>query len=401
MGSRTIRSRTHHSPYATKLLYTILLLFVICSLVNAQAPAALPTIDAPDLNIKKLDKDYSSTPNEGTTTTKTVVIVITPSPTGKTHHGDNDGNDDSGGSNNPWQNGDPVEPYMVAPGDSSSTASQPDNTASAGDGTTPTDASSQDANTSDNPTQYQNDGSALKRMVLISSIMGTAGFVSIIAVATLLLIRRRDRKRRELKRSADIELQQPTAVVNSDNGGYNNNGSDRGNGSSPPHTRQSTAFNYLADGQRYSEYNPSAPMLAPLPPAQTSNNALRTHYLDIPQLSDDISRSRRNTHTLAQTQAIPPPSAPSAKELGAEHEHDLHYRPNNYLPSTSSQQPSSSQSSRPFRDDASIASSQDAPPAYTPSAPPSYLIPDYPSTVPSRHRQQSDSTTNPSRIRQD
>ncbi|KAJ2959308.1 hypothetical protein NQZ79_g5213 [Umbelopsis isabellina] len=384
-----------------KLSYTILLFFVICSLVNAQAPTALPTIDAPDVNIKKMDKDYSSTPNEGTTTTKTVVIVITPTSTGKTHNGNDDGNDDSGDSKNPWQNGDPVEPYMVATGDSSSTASQPDNTAPAGNGASPTDASSQDADAGDNHTQDQGDGGAMRRMVLISSIVGTAGFVSIIAAATLLFIRRRDRKRRESKRSADIELQQPAAALDSDNGDYNNNGNDRGNGSSPPPTTQSTTFSYSADGQHYSEFNPSAPMLAPLPQAQTSNNALRTHYLDIPQVSDDISRPRRNTHTLAQTQAIPPPSAPSAKELGAED--DCHYRHghNNYLPSDSSQQPSSSQSSRPFRDDVSIASSQDAPPAYTPSAPPSYLITDYSSSGQSRHRQQSDSTTNPSRIRQD
>lgn len=399
MGSRTTRSRTHHSPYATKFLCSIFVLFVICSLVNAEAPAALPTIDASNVNIKKLDKDYSSTPSDGTITTKTVVIVITPTSTGKTHKGDNDGDDDSGDSNNPWQNGNPVEPYMVATGDSSSTAYQPENTAPGGDGDSPNDASSQDANAHDDHTQDQGDGGALKRMVLISSIVGTAGFVSIIAAATLLFIRRRDRKKRESKRSADIELQQSTAALNNDNGGYNNNGNDRGNGSSPPHTSQSTTFSYLAEGQHYSEFNPSAPMLAPLPQAQTGNNALRTHYLDIPQISDDMSRPQRNAHTLAHTQAIPPPSAPSAKELGDEH--DSHYRRNNYLQSNSSQQPSSSQPSRPFRDDASIASSQDAPPAYTPSAPPSYLIPEYSSTGPSRHRQQSDSTTNPSRIRQD
>jgi hypothetical protein len=392
MRSRTIRSRTHHSPYAAKLSYTILLFFVICSLVNAQAPTALPTIDASNVNIKKMDKDYSSTPNEGATTTKTVVIVIQPTPTEKTHNkDDDDGNSNSGASNNPWQNGDPVEPYMVATGDSSTT--DPANTASMAEDASPTDASSQDSNDNDNH-QNQGDGGALKRMVLISSIVGTAGFVSIIAAATLLFIRRRDRKRRESKTPADIELQPPVTSLSDNGGSNNNNGNNRGTHSTPD---QSTTFSYSADGQDYPEYNPSAPILAPLPQVHTGNNALRTHFLDIPHISNDMSRPR-NTHNLMQTQAIPPPSAPTAKELGAEDESHYRHGHNDYLPSSSNQQASSSQSSRPFRDDVSIASSQDAPPAYTPSAPPSYLITDYSSTGPSRYRQQPDSTTNHSRI---
>ncbi|KAI9287574.1 hypothetical protein BC943DRAFT_195316 [Umbelopsis sp. AD052] len=115
------------------------------------------------------------------------------------------------------------------------------------------------------------------------------------------------------------------------------------------------------------------------------------HYLDIPSLSHDGSSSR-SMRTLAHTQAIPPPSAPTAKELNDDHDNLYHLVARDYS-SSSAGPPSGSRTISTYRDDSSVTSSQDAPPAYTPSAPPHYILADYPGPHiigTSRSRQQHD-----------
>lgn len=354
-------TRRISNPQAATLSHIILVLFIICSIVHAQLPPA-PNIEVSKPVIKQLDKDYpGNTTASDNITTKTVTIVLEAQ---KTH--DPNDNDSSDSSDNSWQNGGHVNPYMVATDGPTATV-RPGDTAAPDSVTAPTDAPNGDAT---DDSVINQDQSNVRRMTLISSIVGTIGFVSLLAVASLLYVRKRERKRLEKLRQGDIELRdQPRA---GGGGGGDNHNSTSSNGHQPA----PMPFISPEDTQSLTDSQPSAPMLAPIPLAHGSgNNTLRRHYLEIPQVSSASMSPTRNMHTLAHTQAIPPPSAPTAKEIHAEDE-NLHHLRNDYSSSTAGQQ-SSSRRFPSFRDDASITSSQEAPPAYSPSAPPLYFLADF------------------------
>jgi len=355
-------TRRISNPQAATLSHIILVLFIICSIVHAQLPPA-PNIEVSKPVIKQLDKDYpGNTTASDNITTKTVTIVLEAQ---KTH--DPNDNDSSDSSDNSWQNGGHVNPYMVATDGPTATV-RPGDTAAPDSVTAPTDAPNGDAT---DDSVINQDQSTVRRMTLISSIVGTIGFVSLLAVASLLYVRKRERKRLEKLRQGDIELRdQPRA---GGGGGGDNHNSTSSNGHQPA----PMPFISPEDTQSLTDSQPSAPMLAPIPLAHGSgNNTLRRHYLEIPQVSSASMSPTRNMHTLAHTQAIPPPSAPTAKEIHAEDENLHHLVRNDYSSSTAGQQ-SSSRRFPSFRDDASITSSQEAPPAYSPSAPPLYFLADF------------------------
>lgn len=367
-------TRRKSIPRATTLSHIILVLFIICSIVHAQSPPA-PTIEVSNLVIKKLDKDGLDNSTSDNITTKTVTIVLE---TQKTH---DSSDDDSDSGDSSWQNGGHVKPYMVATGEPSATI-QPGDTATPDSGAAATAVPNDDA--ADDNALVNQDQSTVRRMILISSIVGTVGFVSLLAAATLLYIRKKDRKRRGKQQSSDIELDDQSR-------GPPNNDSTS---SVQPMFQQPTTFVLPDETQSRNDSQPSAPMLAPLPMAHGSgNNTMRRHYLEIPNISSAVipTRTMRN---LAHTQSIAPPSAPTAKEIHAEDENLYRLVGSEYSSSARGQRQSTSRRHPSFQDDSSVTSSQDAPPAYTPSAPPLYFYADYPeATGTSRSRQQSRRTT--------
>ncbi|KAI8579570.1 hypothetical protein K450DRAFT_241614 [Umbelopsis ramanniana AG] len=365
--------RRHTTSYAVVSYQILLVISVICSIAQAHSPPA-PTIELSGLVIKQLDKDLLPSKTAEAVETKTVTIVVEATP--KTY---NPNDDDDDNSDNSWQNGGHVKPNIVATGDSTSSA-EPTNTAAGNDNPQSSPLPNSDG-VDDNYTDPNPNG--VKRLVLISSLVGTVGFVSLLAAATLLYMRKRSHSRRNKTRNDDIELNEHRS-----RGGDPNDGSD--GGSSRPILQR--PYGLPDEAHSLPDSEPSAPMLAPLPMAHTpGNDSLRQHYLEIPSLSHDGSPSR-SMRTLAHTQAIPPPSAPTAKELNDDHANLYHLVARDY-PSSSAGLPSGSRPISTFRDDSSVTSSQDAPPAYTPSAPPLYILADYPEPHiigTSRSRQQHD-----------
>lgn len=372
-----LSSKRRHIASRAVVLYQILLvLSVICSIAQAHSPPA-PTIELSGVVIKQFDKDILPNKTAEAVETKTVTIVVEATP--KTYNPNDD--DDDGNSDNSWQNGGHVKPNIVATGDATSSA-QPTNTAAVVDND-PKSSPLPNSDGADNNNYTDPNPNGVKRLVLISSLVGTIGFVSLMAAATLLYMRKRSQSRRNKTRHDDMELnEQPSR------GGGPTDGSDGGS------TRPILQGPYGLPEEAHSlpDSEPSAPMLAPLPMAHTpGNSSLRQHYLEIPSLSHNGSTAR-SLRTLSHTQAIPPPSAPTAKELGDDHENLYHLVARDY-PSSSAGLPSGSRPISTYRDDSSVTSSQDAPPAYTPSAPPLYILADYPEPQiigTSRSRQQHD-----------
>ncbi|KAH8555722.1 hypothetical protein BGW37DRAFT_478290 [Umbelopsis sp. PMI_123] len=367
------RRSINNSPVALYQIFVILC--IICAVGQAHSPPAPTTIEVSGVVIKQFDKDNVSNQTTAAIETKTVTIVVEATP--KTY----DPNEDSNDSNdNSWQNGGHVKPYMVATGDSTSSA-EPGNTAAVDNNAQATSAPEGDG--SDDGSTDSNPG-GVKKMVLISSLVGSIGFVSLLAAATLLYMRKRSSIRRDKERNDDIEL-----IDQHSRGGDTPDGSD---GSSRVAIVQSS-YPLPEEAHSVPDSEPSAPMLAPLPMAHTpGNNSLRQHYLELPNLSPNGLPSR-NMRTLAHTQSIAPPSAPTAKELNHDDHENLYHLVANEYASSSSGLPSGSRPVSTFRDDSSITSSQDAPPAYTPSAPPLYVLADYPEPQiigTSRSRQQHD-----------
>ncbi|KAG2187822.1 hypothetical protein INT44_005512 [Umbelopsis vinacea] len=366
--------RRHTTSYAVVSYQILLVMSVICSIALANSPPAT-TIEISGLVIKQLDKDMLPSKTAEAVETKTVTIVVEATP--KTYKPNDDDDDNSGNS---WQNGGHVKPNIVATGDATSSA-EPTNTSAAGDDHPQPSPLPNNDGVNDNYTDPNANG--VKRLVLISSLVGTVGFVSLLGAATLLYLRKRSNSRKSKTRNGDIELNEHRS-----RGGDSSNGFD--GGSSQPIVQR--PYGLPEEAHSLPDSEPSAPMLAPLPMAHTpGNNSLRQHYLDIPSLSHDGSSSR-SMRTLAHTQAIPPPSAPTAKELNDDHDNLYHLVARDYS-SSSAGPPSGSRTISTYRDDSSVTSSQDAPPAYTPSAPPHYILADYPEPHiigTSRSRQQHD-----------
>jgi hypothetical protein len=365
--------RRHTTSYAVVFYHILLVMCVICSIAQAHSPPA-PTIELSGLIIKQLDNDSSPNKTAEAVETKTVTIVV--EATAKTYKPDDDGDDNS---DNSWQNGGHVKPNIVATGDPTSSA-DPQNTAAVDDSPQSSSLPNSDG-TDDNYSDPNPNG--VKRMVLISSLVGTVGFVSLLAAATLLYMRKRSQSRRSKTRNNDMELNE-----------HHSRGGDPSDGSDGGSTRPILQRPYGLPEEAHSlpDSEPSAPMLAPLPMAHTpGSSSLRQHYVELPSLSHNEAPPR-SMRTLAHTQAIPPPSAPTAKELNDDQENLYHLVARDYS-SSSTGLPSGSRPISTFRDDSSVTSSQDAPPAYTPSAPPLYILADYPEPHiigTSRSRQQHD-----------
>ncbi|KAI8091292.1 uncharacterized protein B0P05DRAFT_526885 [Gilbertella persicaria] len=181
----------------------------------------------------------------------------------------------------------------------------------------------------------KSDQQALKRMIMILSLVGGLGVVAIVTTVVIFTrMRAKNKKNREC--IDDDQHDNSTIALSLDN---HNDDDD----STP-------SVNHVSLSDQPTTIEPSAP------PATILNEDTETPYYD---------NRRHFVSMMSQTTAIPSPSAPTAKELDAA----VDDRPS--IPSTSGHHRHRSACTRCLPE----ILPELPPPAYTPSAPPHYALP--------------------------
>ncbi|KAF1799756.1 hypothetical protein V8B55DRAFT_1541255 [Mucor lusitanicus] len=216
----------------------------------------------------------------------------------------------------------------------------------------------------------RDDQQALKRMIMILSLVGGLGVIAVVATIVIFTrMRVKNRKQREIDEegnegstfelSHDVDRQSSVSNTSDSRGGGGQEGALLGSTSSI--TSASSAASSQANGRALTE--PSAP------PA----------LMMIEGLQEPLHRSRRNVISMSSQTTAPSPSAPTAKELDAMDEdsssstaattstpynhHILHHH-------HQQEQINSCSRCTPM-----MMAPELPPPAYTPSAPPHYALP--------------------------
>ncbi|KAI8639131.1 hypothetical protein BD408DRAFT_277204 [Parasitella parasitica] len=219
----------------------------------------------------------------------------------------------------------------------------------------------------------KDDQQALKRMIMILSLVGGLGAIAVVATIVIFTrMRVKNRKQREIDQeghegstfelSADVDRRSSNSNTSeSDNNDRRSGGGAQGSllGSNSPSVSISSTAS-LANGRTLTE--PSAP------PALLMIDGL-----------EPLHRNRRNIISMSSQTTAPSPSAPTAKELDAMEEdenngatsstsynqHILHHGHHHHQ-----QQINSCSRCTPM-----MMAPELPPPAYTPSAPPHYALP--------------------------
>jgi hypothetical protein len=192
----------------------------------------------------------------------------------------------------------------------------------------------------------QDDQQALKRMIMILSLVGGLGVIAVVATIVIFTrMRARNRKQREMDDGNEHGLTSDESLIPSDTDQDDNNNNIVIHSAS---SLTSLSVN-SSDNRHYLE--PSAPP------------ALNT---------EDITNNRRNLVSMSSQTTAPSPSAPTAKELDAMiddetlTESSSHYHSSSHINTCSRCAP------------LVIDPPELPPPAYTPSAPPHYVLPPEP-----------------------
>ena len=246
----------------------------------------------------------------------------------------------------------------------------------------PQQASSSTSTDLDNPNKkddlkenLKDDQLALKRMIMILSLVGGLGVIAVVATIVIFTrMRVKNRKQREIDEegnegstfelSANVDRQSNSNTSESDNNDDNEGRGGQGILSTSTPTSNlsiSSTSSSLANGRTLTE--PSAP------PALMMIDGL-----------EPLHRNRRNIVSIISQTAAPSPSAPTAKELDAMEEDNSNVATtstpyNHHILHHGHHHHQQEQINNCSRCTPLMMAPELPPPAYTPSAPPHYALP--------------------------
>ncbi|KAI9476497.1 MAG: hypothetical protein EXX96DRAFT_577354 [Benjaminiella poitrasii] len=232
----------------------------------------------------------------------------------------------------------------------------------------------------------KNDQQALRRMIMILSLVGGLGFIAIVATIVIFTrMRARNRKqRKEMNHSNSSSSSSSTFELNADNQPRSGQGVANVTDSTSIMTQSSVLSQHLAVSSSPSlRSNYTTPAIHSFiePSAPPAVELLEDNITTTPPAVLYLQHRRNNILSMSsQTSTVPFPSAPTAKELDAiddltANTNAFHHNCSRCTATTTTTTTTATEHSLLIPSDIIISEDEIPPPAYTPSAPPHYILP--------------------------